>query len=173
MIDYIEQILYHEAEAEKLQTQMNLIGEKRDQHRWEAARLIKAQLDDGMTQRELAKQIGKSQPHVSIMSTVHKIAGDNHGNRSFDSWYQEVKRGNKRSAPRGRPARDRNEKYTIFPAKFPAEKVRPEMASRIQAVEAEFAELVNEDVLTKGEVTYIMEILEELLEYVRENLDGG
>lgn len=80
-----EAIRWHERAAE-------LLTEKANGHRWEAARLIASELDNGKTQRALAEEIGKSKSHVVYMAMTWNEFG-HHGDqeRSFDSYYQEVK----------------------------------------------------------------------------------
>jgi hypothetical protein len=80
----VEEIAWLEREADRL-------GQQADDYRWRAARLIAEELDDGKTQRVLAKEIGKSQTHVSLMAQVWR---DYQGNqkRSFNSIYQQAKR---------------------------------------------------------------------------------
>lgn len=93
-MDNIERIIRLEADADKLQAEA-------DELRWEAARLIAEELDGGKSQRQLAREIGKSQPHVKYMAAVHKIKVDNPGYQgSFNDAYQKAKRG-KRSATGG------------------------------------------------------------------------
>ena len=79
-------IRWHEQAAD-------LLTERADVHRWEAARLIASELESGKTQRALAAEIGKSPIHVSYMARVWRDHGVHHGvqERSFDSFYQEVK----------------------------------------------------------------------------------
>lgn len=70
----IEEIVWHEAEAERL-------DQEADGHRWEAASLIAQELANGKSQRELAAEIGKSQTHVSLMAKVWHEWGDYQGNQ--------------------------------------------------------------------------------------------
>lgn len=46
---------------------------------YRAAELISAELSDGRSQREVAADIGKSQPHVLYMGRVWEVWGDNPG----------------------------------------------------------------------------------------------
>lgn len=58
-------IRWHEQAAD-------LLSERADEHRWEAARLISEELETGKSQRQLASEIGKSQPHVWRMNQCWK-----------------------------------------------------------------------------------------------------
>src|SRR5579863_1373665 len=53
---------------------------------WKAAELIAAELADGKSQRELAHEIGKSQPHVNRMVRCWRLR-DTHGYQSFGELY--------------------------------------------------------------------------------------
>lgn len=75
----VDQIIQHEAAAVQS-------AQEAEAHRWEAARLISEELADGMSQRALAAEIGKSQPHVSYMAKCW-AQRDNHGYHSFDELY--------------------------------------------------------------------------------------
>jgi len=78
--DRVGQIIEHERLAEELQAQS-------DQHRWEAARLIAAELADGKSQRQLSQEIGKSQTHVSFAAKTWELyGGDYLGNRLRLTW---------------------------------------------------------------------------------------
>lgn len=80
----IAEIIDHERQADQL-------AAAADAHRWEAARLIAAELAGGKTQRQLAAQIGKSQAHVSFMARAWR---DYHGNQdrpAFAEVYQALK----------------------------------------------------------------------------------
>ena len=79
----IERIKFCEAEADRLSAESDAL-------RWEAARLISELLDGGMTQRQVAAEIGKSQSHVKIMNRVAEYHGTQDGS-SFDSLYQAAK----------------------------------------------------------------------------------
>lgn len=85
-LDRVARIKFCETEAQKLY-------ENAEALQWEAAELIATELAEGKTQRELAKEIGKSQMHVSYMSRIWKIKLENPGvqERSFNDLYQEVK----------------------------------------------------------------------------------
>lgn len=56
----VEEIIKAEAEADRLQNET-------DAWHWLAAELIAAELDEGKSQRQLAREIGKSHQHVSRM----------------------------------------------------------------------------------------------------------
>ena len=45
------------------------------EHRWEASRLIWEEIEDGATQRGLAKEIGKSHTHVRYMYNTWNLIG--------------------------------------------------------------------------------------------------
>src|SRR5262245_18111411 len=64
-----------------------------DALRWQAAELIAAELADGKTQRQLAEEIGKSQPHVCYMAAVWQRSLDNPGYRDqqFECAHQQAK----------------------------------------------------------------------------------
>jgi len=61
-----------------------------DEHRWEAARLIVAELDDGKSQRSLAGEIGISQSHVSRMARVWQKHGESYMTHSLDRTFSDI-----------------------------------------------------------------------------------
>jgi hypothetical protein len=63
------------------------LRQQADEHRWEAARLISEELADGTSQRELARQIGKSQAHVRDMARVWEIWGRSASRPPFNLAY--------------------------------------------------------------------------------------
>jgi predicted transcriptional regulator len=84
----IEEIIWCEGEAEEI---VSSAQREADKLRWDAAKLITEELDAGKTQFELAKLIGKSQTHVSVMRRMYKakIADYYLGNdQSFDAKYK-------------------------------------------------------------------------------------
>lgn len=76
-------IRWHEEAAE-------ILNERADEHRWEAARLIVSELDGGKTQRQVAGEIGKSNTHVNFMAQVWRGYQGNQ-ERSFNECYRQVK----------------------------------------------------------------------------------
>lgn len=98
----IEQIIQHEADAERLEADA-------DGHRWEAARLISEELATGKPQRQLAREINKSQSHVSKMKAVwEKYGTDSPENRpAFQDAYLEVS-SKKPKSPKPKPNGDGN-----------------------------------------------------------------
>lgn len=103
MMSNVEQIIL-------LQKQEGELTEELEANRWEQARLISEELAGCKTQRELAENIGKSHVHVGTMARVWREFG-NHGYqhcRTFDSYYQEVKRG---KAERYEPERHSDTSY--------------------------------------------------------------
>lgn len=77
--DRVGQIIQHEQLADELQS-------KSDEHRWEAARLISEELADGKTQRELGREIGKSQTHVSFAAKTWDAFGADYQGNHAPSW---------------------------------------------------------------------------------------
>ena len=71
----VEEIIFHEVEAEKLEADATKLGQEADGHRWEAARLIFEEISSGKSQRQLAREIGKSYEHVRIMAKTWNIFG--------------------------------------------------------------------------------------------------
>ncbi len=59
---------------------------------WKAAELIAAELADGKTQTQLAKEIGKSQNHVSIMNRVWALYNQVVERPPFAEAYAEAKK---------------------------------------------------------------------------------
>lgn len=86
-------IRWHEEAAD-------LLHERGDYHRWEAARLIAEELEGGRkTQPQLATEVGKSQQHVSQMRAVWDVYGDRFNNpdskndlQSFNFLYKRAPR---------------------------------------------------------------------------------
>jgi hypothetical protein len=68
-VDRVAEIIEHEKLADDLQASA-------DEHHWEAARLIAAELGDGKTQTRLAAEIGKGQGHVSKCAKIWRTYGD-------------------------------------------------------------------------------------------------
>lgn len=119
----VQQIIEDEAAADQLDKAIAEQTAERDMRRWRAAENIAAELADGKTQRQLAEEIGKDHRHVGRMAQVWREFGD-HGpqERSFDSYYQEVKRGK----PKPDPQASASEENTPEPAlPKPAEKKDP------------------------------------------------
>jgi hypothetical protein len=54
---------------------------------WDIARLISEELADGKSQRQLAREIGKGQTHVSYMAKTWALFGDHLGDQSFNEVY--------------------------------------------------------------------------------------
>ena len=74
MEDRVQQIIKLEAEADQAEATASEI-------RWEAARLIWEELQSGKPQRQLAREIGKSQGHVSKCSAMWERYADSPENR--------------------------------------------------------------------------------------------
>lgn len=64
----IRSIINHEREAVECTAAAGRMIALAEKHRWEAARLIVEELDSGKSQAQLAREIGKSQPHVHRMA---------------------------------------------------------------------------------------------------------
>jgi hypothetical protein len=58
----------------RLETDADRLARDYEANRWETARLIAAELDDGKTQRQLAAEIGKSQKHVDYMARTWRLS---------------------------------------------------------------------------------------------------
>ncbi len=97
----IQEIVWHEAEAARLQSEA-------DEHKWTAAKLIWEELQGPpkKSQRKLADEIGKSQPHVKFMAATWEYFGgisDNLGYQErppFNEAYHSAKvRGTREDRP--------------------------------------------------------------------------
>ncbi len=84
----VEAIIFHEHAADALQA-------TRDEHRWDAARLIAEELASGKSQRQLGEEIGRDHKHVARMAKVWRTFGDPgpHGRPSFSECYRQAKAG--------------------------------------------------------------------------------
>ena len=92
------EIIEHEQTADRLQ-------EESDWHRWEAARKIAEELADGKSQRKLAREIGKTHPHITYVMRALDLRG-NPGYQSFNDAYQAAKKAKKAVEPAPDPAPD-------------------------------------------------------------------
>jgi hypothetical protein len=79
----VAEIIRHEKEADKIQL-------KADDHRWEAARLISEELESGKTQKALAKEISKTQGHVSKCAALWKKFSDENDRPTWAKAYNSV-----------------------------------------------------------------------------------
>lgn len=86
-MDAVEEIIHCESEAEVLE-------EKADSLKWRAAELIHQQLEEGMSQRQLAKEIGKGEAHVRFMRGAWTAYLGTHPDERppFNKAYQAAKR---------------------------------------------------------------------------------
>jgi hypothetical protein len=95
----VEKIKKLEAEADKLSAEY-------ESNRWEAARLISEELASGMSQRELARQIGKSDTHVIRMRKCWEAKCNPRvaDNRTFNEVYHSTEvRGEPKPKPEPEP----------------------------------------------------------------------
>jgi hypothetical protein len=68
VMNRVAQIIQTESDADKLLAESDAL-------RWHAAELIAAELADGKSQRQLAREIGKSQAHVSKCAKLWTLYG--------------------------------------------------------------------------------------------------
>jgi hypothetical protein len=177
-----ERIRWCEAEAQRLSTSA-------DGLRWEAAELIAAELESGKTQRQLAEEIGKSVMHVNYMNKVWAVHhGVQDGSRSFDSYYQEVKRAtsgvdeseltsspqpqspapslsSKASSPLPSGDDDAPIRAPGLPPVCRAKDIREEIITRLAFPEKELVAICNEG-LTVDELYLVHEVLRRLLDEI-------
>lgn len=76
----VDQIIYIEAQADKLEEDVNSL-------RWQAAELIWQELDSGKSQRQLASEIGKSATHVNHMAKTWRVCLGKHPLPPFNEAY--------------------------------------------------------------------------------------
>jgi hypothetical protein len=88
----IEEIVFCVSSAEQLEAEARKLLREADYFRWRAARLIADEVATGTSQRELARQIGRSQTLVSFMVRVWQRFGDYPGNQrpTFQDAYRHV-----------------------------------------------------------------------------------